>query len=222
MPVAKTKSSSQPTLKQTALQFNASKRTASTNTPANKKTASAVSTTDVEEIEISSSESDSDEVEIVDAKTSVSLLGKRKKPSSPVAETPAKNVKLPKIEENVVVVEPLDISPSQKRWKEHAQTVREKRGKLPLIHAEDQNVFDDILRVFDLSCEFGPLLDCRRQQRSTTSSSPNKALYTRNRFSLGASSEFCFSLSFSILMSASFKLLVYRLLLSPSLNAFVN
>ncbi|KAF7294372.1 hypothetical protein HMN09_01166500 [Mycena chlorophos] len=166
--MAVTKSSSQSTLKQTALQFNASKRTASTNTQANKKTASAVSTTDVE---ISSSESDSDEVEIVEAETSVSFPGKRKKSSSPVTEkpakNPAKNVKLPKIEENVVVVEPLDISPSQKRWKEHAQKVREKRGKLPLqlIHAEDQNVFDDILRVFDLSCEFGPCVGISRLDR---------------------------------------------------------
>ncbi|KAJ7068695.1 DNA polymerase delta, subunit 4-domain-containing protein [Mycena amicta] len=159
MPKA-TKSSSQPTLKQATLSFSASKRTASATN--NKKAAPrAVPAKDVvDEIEISSgSESDFDDVEIIESDGSFTRI----------ASTPTKKAtsvrSLPKFEDILDIDEPLDISPTHKRWEKHAREVKAKRGDVKLIHAEAENVFHDILRVFDMSYEYGPCIGLTRLER---------------------------------------------------------
>ncbi|KAF7294360.1 hypothetical protein HMN09_01165300 [Mycena chlorophos] len=213
--MAKTKSSSQPTLKQTSLQFNASKRTASTNTPANKKAASAVSTTDVEEIEISSSESDSDEVEIVEADTSVSLLGKRKKPSSPVAETPAKKREAAEDRGECGRRRAVGYQSQPKTLEGACAESQRETGEAstdscrrPERIRRYPTRFRPVLRVWRTrslgTCKdpwtrvFWPQLHV-----FLTENGPSKALCMRTQFSLDGSSEGCFSLSMSSILYRS-------------------
>ncbi|KAF7294358.1 hypothetical protein HMN09_01165100 [Mycena chlorophos] len=61
--------------------------------------------------------------------------------------------------------EPIDLDPKDLRWKQSATAAKTKRGNVKLIHAENKTVFDDILRVFDLSYEYGPCIGITRLQR---------------------------------------------------------
>ncbi|KAF7302084.1 hypothetical protein MIND_00775100 [Mycena indigotica] len=172
MPKApKAKSSSQPTLKQSTLAFSAFKQNASTNT--NKKTAPILPRNPpednvVDEIEIASSGSGSEvdsDIEIIESDGSFA-------DKSTVARVPAPSTptKKPKRDEIIDIDdddddEPLDISPKQRRWQKHAKEVKSKRGHDILVHAQAQTIFDDILRVFDLSYEYGPCVGISRLQR---------------------------------------------------------
>ncbi|KAI0923510.1 hypothetical protein AcV5_009032 [Taiwanofungus camphoratus] len=51
------------------------------------------------------------------------------------------------------------------RWRKHYGVVRTKMGNLKPIHAEEQTMIDHVLRVFDLSYEYGPCIGVTRLQR---------------------------------------------------------
>ncbi|OCH85875.1 hypothetical protein OBBRIDRAFT_797716 [Obba rivulosa] len=50
-------------------------------------------------------------------------------------------------------------------WRKHYGVVREKMGHLQPIHAENETMVHHILRVFDLSYEYGPCIGVTRMQR---------------------------------------------------------
>ncbi|KAJ3745271.1 DNA polymerase delta, subunit 4-domain-containing protein [Lentinula detonsa] len=51
------------------------------------------------------------------------------------------------------------------RWRKLGAKAREVNGNLPLVHAEKENRIHDILRVFDLSYEYGPCYGVSRLDR---------------------------------------------------------
>ncbi|KAI0036197.1 DNA polymerase delta, subunit 4-domain-containing protein, partial [Vararia minispora EC-137] len=59
--------------------------------------------------------------------------------------------------------EPLD--PQDKRWDKAYGVARAKMGHLPPVHAEKQTRVHHILRVFDMSYEYGPCIGVTRLQR---------------------------------------------------------
>ncbi|EPT02957.1 hypothetical protein FOMPIDRAFT_1142917 [Fomitopsis schrenkii] len=59
----------------------------------------------------------------------------------------------------------LDDLPQDGRWRKHYGAVREKMGNLEPVHGEDQSPVDHILRIFDLSYEYGPCIGVTRLER---------------------------------------------------------
>jgi len=170
---SKSKSVSSPSLKQATLSFSASKRTAS-NTSTQKVTKRAptlssrpaVVHSDSDEIEVDDLEfsSDEDEVEIVDSDEPA----EKETPRATVAKQQPSIVKVTRPREKAVASNPnevLELDEKDPRWRSHYSAVRTKRGYLQLIHAEDQDKFHDILRVFDLSYEYGPCIGVTRLER---------------------------------------------------------
>ncbi|KIK52340.1 hypothetical protein GYMLUDRAFT_180178 [Collybiopsis luxurians FD-317 M1] len=51
------------------------------------------------------------------------------------------------------------------RWRKVAANARAVNNNLQLVHAENQNKIHDILRVFDLSYEYGPCFGVSRMER---------------------------------------------------------
>ncbi|KAJ7068724.1 DNA polymerase delta, subunit 4-domain-containing protein [Mycena amicta] len=157
MPKAAKPSSS---LKQATLSFNASKSTSTTNKGKKRATFS---------------DSDLDEAESIKG-PSGALAEKAAAYSTPVKKRALVSAP-PKPQESdsesdsdadaeiIDVDEPLDLNPKDKRWNKYARVVKAKRGNLKLIHAEDENVFHDILRVFDTSYEYGPCIGVTRLER---------------------------------------------------------
>ncbi|KAJ7815029.1 hypothetical protein B0H14DRAFT_2848844, partial [Mycena olivaceomarginata] len=156
-------------LKQATLSFSASKRTASNNSshkPSQKisqrqlssQRRAAVVDSDSDEIELDAV--DSDEIEVDDIELSsdeedeveVSVVSKPQQPTIVKATRPRDKT-------NTISPNELpELNEKEKRWGPYHATVRAKRGYLQLIHAEDQDKFHDMLRVFDLSYEYGPCI----------------------------------------------------------------
>jgi len=67
--------------------------------------------------------------------------------------------------ENVGDLEKPHLNVKDRRWRKHFGVVREKMGHLEPIHAEGKNNVDHILRVFDLSYEYGPCIGVTRLER---------------------------------------------------------
>ncbi|KAI0652895.1 DNA polymerase delta, subunit 4-domain-containing protein [Cubamyces menziesii] len=59
--------------------------------------------------------------------------------------------------------EPLNLS--DKRWRKVYGAAREKMGNIEPVHAQGQSMVDHILRVFDLSYEYGPCVGVSRLDR---------------------------------------------------------
>ncbi|KAI0730457.1 DNA polymerase delta, subunit 4-domain-containing protein [Earliella scabrosa] len=59
--------------------------------------------------------------------------------------------------------EPLD--PSDKRWRKAYGDARREMGDIEPVHAKGQKMVDHILRVFDLSYQYGPCVGISRLQR---------------------------------------------------------
>ncbi|KZT67334.1 hypothetical protein DAEQUDRAFT_396188 [Daedalea quercina L-15889] len=59
----------------------------------------------------------------------------------------------------------LDDLPRDGRWTKHYGAVREKMGNLEPVHGQGQFPVDHILRVFDLSYEYGPCAGVTRLER---------------------------------------------------------
>ncbi|TBU56796.1 DNA polymerase delta, subunit 4-domain-containing protein [Dichomitus squalens] len=157
-------------MKQAKLSF-VSKRTTSTNAAAGKNTKStrkqparaSSSPTSSEPIIISDSDSDesSDEIHVVPApkkrRLDSSGLGSGKK------QPELKGVGDPAVTEPENEREPLNLS--DPRWRKLYGSSREKMGNLEPVHANGQSMVHHILRVFDLSYEYGPCVGVSRLDR---------------------------------------------------------
>ncbi|KAJ7176638.1 DNA polymerase delta, subunit 4-domain-containing protein [Mycena filopes] len=175
------KAAKSSSLTQSTLSFGASKRTASSGTSTKKsappRRASSLSSqqpitvdsdddidVDVDDIEVSDDEDD--EVEIIEDGSEV----EEKRAPQQVAVKKAMNVvKVTRPRTSPVKPPPteavLELNAKDPRWSAHLKEARTRRGYLKLIHAEDQDKFHDILRVFDLSYEYGPCDGVSRLER---------------------------------------------------------
>ncbi|EMD39333.1 hypothetical protein CERSUDRAFT_112972 [Gelatoporia subvermispora B] len=102
-----------------------------------------------------------DSIENVESDDEVEMKAKRKrgkgrrKANTEVEEEPVKTERL------VVKVE----KGTPESWRRHYGVVREKMGHLQPIHAKGETMIHHILRVFDLSYEYGPCIGVTRMQR---------------------------------------------------------
>ncbi|KAJ7117713.1 DNA polymerase delta, subunit 4-domain-containing protein [Mycena epipterygia] len=173
---SKSKTVSSPSLKQATLSFSASKRTGSNNS--SKKVGQRAPPTlssqhvvevdsdseeiDVDDIELSS---DDDEVEVIESEEPVEKESPRPKAAASKQRSVVK-VARPRDQATKAIPDALlELDEKDTRWRGHIAAVRAKRGYLQLIHAEDQDKFHDILRVFDLSYEYGPCVGVSRLER---------------------------------------------------------
>jgi len=74
------------------------------------------------------------------------------------------------VEENEPTIQSLseerpELKVNDPRWCKLAAKARAENGNLPLIHAERENKIHDILRVFDLTYEYGPCYGISRIDR---------------------------------------------------------
>ncbi|KAI8985648.1 DNA polymerase delta, subunit 4-domain-containing protein [Trametes punicea] len=158
-----------PQLKQAKLSF-ASKRNSSTAAAAAGKQSSKSSvstrrpsrtspspTSAAEPIEIIDSESDAS----LDEDTVVPTPKKRRLDSS--RRTTGVIVPAKLAPEQEKEKEPLDVS--DRRWRQLYGIAREKMGNLQPVHAHGQSMVHHILRVFDLSYEYGPCVGISRLDR---------------------------------------------------------
>jgi len=58
-----------------------------------------------------------------------------------------------------------ELNENDPKWHKHHALVREKMGHMHPIHANSQNKIHEILRVFDLSYEYGPFVGISRLER---------------------------------------------------------
>jgi len=58
-----------------------------------------------------------------------------------------------------------ELDVKSRKWNKHYAEVKEKMGYLPPLHAGNQNKIHEILRVFDLSYEYGPCAGIPRLER---------------------------------------------------------
>ncbi|RDB15369.1 DNA polymerase delta subunit 4 [Hypsizygus marmoreus] len=173
---AKSKSAASSQLKQGKLSFASSKRTASTNNEKAKKTSqskvvkapqkiaspeSSSEDVDVDDIEVTSSEEEVVEQKkegrappTTQTKTRKAVEEKPTKPTPVLQPKPSQdNVQRPELDEK------------DPRWRQQYAVAREKMGYLHPIHAEGQNKVHEILRVFDMSYEYGPCVGVSRLER---------------------------------------------------------
>ncbi|TFK48395.1 hypothetical protein OE88DRAFT_1664167 [Heliocybe sulcata] len=159
MPVTRSNSkNASPSLKQARLSFTSARRTAS-NATSKKPTASrTTSTSSIQRpLEGSDSESSGSDVEEVVMPRTWKRKGKG------VEEGVARM----KIVEDTVPAdgEVMDLQDRRGRWTKHYGAVRQKMGNLEPIHAKGQTKVHHILRVFDLSYEYGPCIGVTRLER---------------------------------------------------------
>ncbi|KAH7919887.1 hypothetical protein BV22DRAFT_1040503 [Leucogyrophana mollusca] len=80
-----------------------------------------------------------------------------------------KKVKQPEVSHEPEAViqerEKLDVADKAGRYRKHFGEVRAKMGFMEPIHAENQNKIHQILRVFDMSYEYGPCVGMTRLER---------------------------------------------------------
>ncbi|KAF7332473.1 SET domain-containing protein [Mycena kentingensis (nom. inval.)] len=148
---AKTKATQQ------TLPFTASKRTSSANA-ASKSAKPSIRRR--HSVDLTAPSSDGVEIIESDTSTVVENLKRVKKVASP-----ARAVAVVKYKEVAVDDGLVSLNPKDTLWKEIAQATKERRGDAPLLHCEDQDVFQDILRVFDASYEYGPCVGVSRLER---------------------------------------------------------
>jgi len=65
----------------------------------------------------------------------------------------------------VPVGEVYDLADKEGRWNKHYGEVRKRQGYMKPIHGENQTKVHEILRVFDLSDEYGPCIGVTRMER---------------------------------------------------------
>ncbi|KAJ7140286.1 DNA polymerase delta, subunit 4-domain-containing protein [Mycena crocata] len=163
---SKSKAVSSPSLKQATLSFSASKRTGSNNSRKVGNRAPALSSQhitvdsdsediDVDDVDLSS---DEDEIEVIDFPEAAEKETK----TSALSKPSVAKVARPR---NKASNETTELDENDPKWRNHLVTVRATRDYLKLIHAEDQDKFHDILRVFDLTYEYGPCVGVTRLER---------------------------------------------------------
>ncbi|EPQ56102.1 hypothetical protein GLOTRDRAFT_74608 [Gloeophyllum trabeum ATCC 11539] len=163
MPPATRSSTSKPTspsLKQSRLSFASTKRTASGKSKGKKPTPSrTTSTSSIIRVD-DSSEDDSSQSEV----PVKAPLPKRRRTG--VTEDVARmKIAEGTEEEGAAEAEVMDLQDRKGRWRKYYGTVREKMGNLEPIHAQGQTKIHHILRVFDLSYEYGPCIGVTRLER---------------------------------------------------------
>jgi len=172
----KSKTASSPSLKQATLSFSASKRTASNSSSKKptKRPSTLSSQRPVVEVDSDSDDIDIDDIELPsDDDDEVDVIEPAEPDEKETSRTKA-TVSKPSI---VKVTRPrdkasqwapnelLELDEKDPKWRGLLSAARAKRDYQKLIHAEDQDKFHDILRVFDLSYEYGPCVGVPRLER---------------------------------------------------------
>ncbi|KAF5373284.1 hypothetical protein D9615_007379 [Tricholomella constricta] len=181
---SKSSTPSTRTLRQGTLSFGSAKRTATTqNTkpkasqtkklPALRKTArhdSSEDELDIDDIQVPSS----DEEELVEEQPT-RKLEERAKTSSKVSKTHKQERQATKPpvtvlqSKNSVEIQSTaslsELNENDPKWRKHYASVREKMGYMHPIHGQGQNKIHEILRVFDLTYEYGPCVGISRLDR---------------------------------------------------------
>ncbi|KDQ61463.1 hypothetical protein JAAARDRAFT_54829 [Jaapia argillacea MUCL 33604] len=110
----------------------------------------------------SESESEGDEPERI-------VVVPRPSPAKRIRSNLAKSTSFAPVEDletpQVVNREALDVEDKAGKWNKHYGDVRRKMGNLKPIHAKGQSKVHHILRVFDLSDEYGPCIGVTRLDR---------------------------------------------------------
>ncbi|KAJ3999823.1 DNA polymerase delta, subunit 4-domain-containing protein [Lentinula boryana] len=176
MPITKRSSSS---AKQLKINFSSFKGSPAVVGKKAKLTETKILQKDVEEVEdfSSCSESsfeDAEEIEDEDAASQSSVSPLKRKHSAMVDKKDRKlDVQKGEAKDqdqgqfdksNLTKQRPL-LKVNDARWRNLAAKAREVNGNLPLVHAEKENKIHDILRVFDLSYEYGPCYGVSRLDR---------------------------------------------------------
>ncbi|KAJ6504195.1 DNA polymerase delta, subunit 4-domain-containing protein [Mycena vitilis] len=166
MPKSTQKSKSSASLQQSTLSFSAAKRTGSKDTqkvpnraPTRSQHAVVHSDNDTIDVDDESSEEEDDVIEVIDSDEPTEKV-------TPKAAVPKQHVvvKVTRPREKPIPSD-LELDEKDKRWRGVHGAAKIRRGNLQLIHAEDQDKFHDILRVFDLSYEYGPCVGVTRLER---------------------------------------------------------
>ncbi|CAL1714040.1 unnamed protein product [Somion occarium] len=182
-PSLTSKGKSTPTMKQAKLKFNSVKRTNSATTLEKGKAKSKASPTSEGSrtpiiVEDSSDEETTTAEDQQGKRTTRSgggpVLKKRKVETDKAAETKGKGKAIFKSRSSVENVsggrtQPVEERPKlnvkDKRWKGAYAEAKEKMGGAEPIHGEHQNKIHQILRVFDLSYQYGPCIGVSRLER---------------------------------------------------------
>ncbi|KAJ3792174.1 DNA polymerase delta, subunit 4-domain-containing protein [Lentinula aff. detonsa] len=176
MPVTKRSSSS---AKQSKINFSSFKGSPAFVGKKAKLTDTKILQKDVEELEEFSSCSESsfehaEEIEDSDAASQSSVFLLKRKHSAMVDRKDRKlDVQKGEVKDqdqaqfdnfNLTKQRPL-LKVNDARWRNLGAKARKVNGNLPLVHAEKENKIHDILRVFDLSYEYGPCYGVSRLDR---------------------------------------------------------
>ncbi|KAF5351340.1 hypothetical protein D9758_008004 [Tetrapyrgos nigripes] len=160
MPASRNRRST--SMKQSTLPFLTSRSSSTANATSKTKPQLARATTD--EIEsTSSSSSDEDEIEFVesdDAEVKTPTVTQRKEP---VATKKKVGQASPAVA--VSLKEKPELHARDKRWNKVWNDARARNNNLQPVHGEDETKFHQILRVFDMSYEYGPCVGVSRLER---------------------------------------------------------
>ncbi|KAF9466161.1 DNA polymerase delta, subunit 4-domain-containing protein [Collybia nuda] len=173
-------------LKQGTLSFVSSKRTTS-STPTNVKaktskstkvpklrsvssSSSSVNEVDVDDVHLTSDEETPPEEEKKPERPSISsqVSSNTKNSVKKVKTKPETVLKLKEKQEKTLLPTPqerLELNEKNPRWMDHYAVIREKMNYKQPIHGESQNKIHEILRVFDLTYEYGPCVGVSRLER---------------------------------------------------------
>ncbi|KAK0501666.1 DNA polymerase delta, subunit 4-domain-containing protein [Armillaria luteobubalina] len=141
------RSKSTSTLRQQRLSFSTVKRTSSSGSkkPAGNPKSESVVLDLSDDIDLSSSEDEDEQVQVVRSPH------KDKRIVEPSTKTKGKGK--------------VDLVETDAKWRSIYGAYKEKSGVNEPIHGEDQDKFHEILRIFDLSYEYGPCIGVTRLER---------------------------------------------------------
>jgi len=180
-----TKTKSQ-TFKQGTLSFASSKRTTSSNSVAKAKKTSQASKSITKRRRISDSSGEDvsvEDVEMTSEEEEETVEPEERKTEGRLPPRPVLRPRIPSDKQSTkpaTFAPPLnncegtlqteglgrpELSPKDPRWRKHHAVVRKKMGYQHPIHSEGQNEIHEILRVFDLSYEYGPCIGVSRLDR---------------------------------------------------------
>ncbi|KIL69102.1 hypothetical protein M378DRAFT_176093 [Amanita muscaria Koide BX008] len=162
-------------LRQGTLSFASTKRTGSTSTTGKqKKAVQSTPTTTERSLSLSGPERSGASTP-VEANAGSLQPSKAYREEAPRSLRPAKRrhvspspeVALPPPRDEAVVVreERPRLNPKDRRWAKIRKATKAKMGNAAPVHAENENEISKILRIFDLSDEYGPCIGVSRLER---------------------------------------------------------
>ncbi|THH17451.1 hypothetical protein EW146_g3359 [Bondarzewia mesenterica] len=167
------RSHSSGSLKQGKLSFVSAKRTGSASTSGAKGKRKAELPTALRTPSVGAEGPDAESIS--DSDSEYGLSKRRKVGRVEVASTttkekhgvfkPRDGIENAKVTNDTKERESLDLEDKAGRWRKQYGIAREKMGWLEPIHAEGQTSVHHILRVFDLSYEYGPCVGATRLER---------------------------------------------------------